>query len=592
MLDLCITPALLPTLRGRLDRTENGHDAAARHAFSPTALVGFHASLPRMLAVSDARLVLRPEGEAPCLSLRLAFCGCAGASEDYAALLEADRVAPRGPLFFYRIELCTVFGRVFALPSPDGTLTFALQNETSAAAADLPLILSFDDDPLPPSADAVLYEAPAEAFPADEKRASAAFAALRRMGIGSVFLCPPSVSAADTEGDLVVEDRAEAVLPPGVARAAVGQGISLLVDFLMASCAREGGHMVQPCGRASFLPAPCIPSATVRENPAAEGPWYTEAEGHSSVPCCAYFCGEKGILSRYTAAGAAGFFLRAADCFDDAFFAALRACLNSCTENAVLIGAVGQDGGRCVSRGLRKRLLFGGELDSLRSRTLRRALLDCLCRADTAPLFRYLTGTLAETPPRALRLTAHALSDYEEGAFYDAVRERSDPAADEETLWEKTEAAYLIAATLPGVPGWSFAEMGCRFFDAAEEGKEPSPLRGRADGTEEERGRAFFARLARLRAREAVYRGGAFRLCHLGPGCLIFAREREGEALLTVVNLRAQPLRISGREGFTVVFGGRGYKTEFLLRPQGGCVLKVGRWPGEECHLHFAAATT
>lgn len=590
MLDLCVTYSLLDTLRGRVCRTENGHDATTRCAFSPASLIGFHVHLPRMLAVSDARIVLRPEGEAPCLSLRLAFCGCRGAAEEYAALLEGDRVAMRGPLFFYRIELCTVFGRVFALPAPDGMLTFAPQNEQSAAAADLSLILAFDDDPLPPGADGIWYEAPAAAFPTDEKGASRAFATLRQMGVRSVFLCPPSVSAAYADGERRAPDT-EMLLPPVVARAAAGQGIALLSDFLMAAGAREDGHMVQENGRASFLPAPCIPSAGVRENPAAEGAWYTEAEGRSSVPCCAYFCGENGVLPRYIAAGASGFFLRAADCFDDAFFAALRACLNSCTENGVLVGAVAQDG-RCVSRGLRKRPLYGGELDSLRSRTLRGALLACLCHADTAPLLHFLLGTLAEMPPRALRLGTHALSDYETGAFYDAVRQASCPTDGEEILWARTEAAYLIAATLPGVPAWSSFEVGCRFFGADAEGDAASPLRWRADGTEEERGRAFFARLARLRQREAVYRGGTFRLCHLGGDSLVFAREREGESLLTIVNLQSAPLRIRGQEGFCVVFGGRGYKTEFVLRPQGACVLKVGRWPGEECHLHLETVHT
>ena len=78
------------------------------------------------------------------------------------------------------------------------------------------------------------------------------------------------------------------------------------------------------------------------------------------------------------------------------------------------------------------------------------------------------------------------------------------------------------------------------------------------------------------------------RVYHISPTLALFSREGEGESLLTLLNASPDPLTVSSADGFFAVFGGRGRKTHFTLRPHSGAVIKIPRWENESCRLHFS----
>jgi hypothetical protein len=278
----------------------------------------------------------------------------------------------------------------------------------------------------------------------------------------------------------------------------------------------------------------------------------------------AFFCGEDGVVPRALASGCGGFFVRMADRFGDALLRVIKASM----PGGVLLGAA-NGLPFPILFGARRRYLFGDALDGICGDALRKALLAYLVAGETTLLAHYLGVYLSMLPAHALAWQAHPLSLYEEGDFLTAVQRAytQNGGNDGNVPRLLAELGHLLAGTLPGMPMYVAGE---------ENGLPYPPAAGEAVGGQ----LAFFLRLAQLRRREAVYRDGGFRLLHLSAELVVYAREREGEALLTVINRSSARLSVVSPEGFSVVLGGRGLKTAFAIRPLGGIVIKVACWTG------------
>lgn len=541
---------MLPNFENRLKNEsaelyffENGKETGGRRVFAPASLVGLTLALPRSLGTSAAELTLFSERGEPLLRLPLSFVEWEGEREAYAALLEPPPAAV--PLCFLSLALDTAFGRLFCTEREDGTLSFVAYPSPDTR---IPLLLLESDEKKAPPVGGPLYCLPlSSACRMKREEAEALLSTLSSLGMGAVYLCPSPREGADGEGG-----DPSTPSPSVFLTLAREKGITVLGDLLLLLGVGEhpdllfGGFCSPPSQNAPVEEEP---------RPAFWGlPLSLQEEGGSSL---ADICGEAGVVEHALRAGYGGLVVRAADCFGDSFLAAMRKTLAGAGEPLLLGGT--ETGSVAIAFGTRRRFFFGGELDAPLSYTLRDALLAYFLSRDIRPLAAYLRKTLPIMPPATLAATPNLLSDGAVGCFYEALAplgEEREPVA---------AMAYLAAATLAGVPAYYAGE------EEAWEG-----------------GVALLRRLALLRKKEPTYAQASFSLLHLTPTLLVFLRKGEGEGLLTVLNPSGEPLTVSSPDGFFVVFGGRGRKQRFTLRPRGGAVLKIPLWEGESCRLHFS----
>jgi hypothetical protein len=555
--------ALLEEAAGCMAFLENGRDVGVRFSFSASSLVGIRLYVPRFLGTASAYLSLCPDGDVSPASFPMRLCGGDPRQDLYAVLLDCSTFSQNGPLFFGSITLETAYGRLYAARTEGGHVRFV----PDAAQGGFPLLFCDREVPAPALLGGALYALPIAELPrigrlfrGETGDLSSFFSHLRALDVRAIWLCPP-VGEGQNGGRWD-----PSTLPPAFCSLAEKNGIRLLFDLLCCSGVEDDGSVLS---HADTLPL-TAPGEGVDDRPGFWNiPVLPVGETRSVQD---YFCGQDGVVPCAMHAGAGGFVLRKADRFGDALLCALRTRIGQ----GMLLGAANGTPFPILF-GVRRRYLFGHALDATCGDELRRACLSYLVRGETADLSQYLGSILPMQPAYALALRPQALSFYESGSFLNAVSEAyevQEPDGSRDVPRMLAELGHLIAGTLPGLPLYLAGE---------ENGLPYPPTQGETVGGQ----LAFFLRLAQLRRREPVYREGLFRLLHLSPELLVFSREREGEALLTVVNRSAQRLSVASPDGFSVVFGGRGLKNVFPVRPYGGVVIKTACWEGEPCRLRF-----
>lgn len=551
MLDFHLPDEQYRAARGRLFYTENGRETAGG-VFAPIALAGIHLTLPRALGVCAARLTLTADGGKETVTLPLCLRVSGGDSDTYAALVDGAALAPAACLWFARLYVDSIFGRLACAPAGGGDVRFFHGEETE----EIPLLFLPPPDEVSGGA---LYQLPVSClFAMREEHYEGFFTYLASLGVSGLYLCPPVGEGACGKGQ-----DPSACLPPAFAAAALCHGVRVFGDFLLLANAQGADN--------ALLGAACPSVEEAR--PALWNTPFPPMDAETPADLASYTAAG-GLLSRAAQAGFGGMVFRAADCFGDAFLAAARARMAEEGKEPLILGGTAA-GAVSVAFGTRRRFFFGGELDAPLSYALRDALLAYFLLRDPDPLARYLGDYLPSMPPSVQAVMPELLSTYETGSFFATLA--AEVGADRADAM--TAAALLVAATLPGSPAYLAGEEHGMDIDG-------TPL---CDGDMGDGRMALCLRLANLRRKEGVYAGGEYRLLHLSPDLLIFSREREGEALLTVINPTERTLTASSPDGFSVVFGGRGRKTSFPVRPMGGIVVKVARWEGEPCCLRFSS---
>ena len=537
----CFLKNPLQNLSAKVYFYENGKEIGGRRVLSPTSLLGLTMVLPRSLGITAAYVTLFSEGGEPLLTQPLSLFEWAGNGEAWGALL--------GPLPPAAMPLCHLSFAVECPPTrlygrieEDGTLSLCPEESD---AKPMPLLFLSSRRASAPLAGGSLYCLPEEAaaqMSADE--ADSLFFTLSSLGARGVYLCPTPKEGAHGAGEDPSTPR-----PCAFIRAARERGLCVLADFLLLLGVTEHPDLLF----GGFC-SPPSPHAPVEEEPRPAFWELPLVSREANEPALAEYCGKDGVIARALQLGYNGLVVRAADCFGDAFLSALRGALKG-REDSLLLGAT-EAGGVSIAFGARRRFFFGDELDAPISYALRTALLEFFLEKRTDSLSRYCLTTLSYLPNDALASIPCLLSDGALGYFDDALAAAmSDPVP-------YAELAYLVAATLPGVPA----------YFAGEEARATATLR----------------HLALLRRKEPTYENGGFRLLHLSPTLFAFAREGEGESLVTLVNASDVPLTVGSPDEFFVIYGGRGRKQRFTVRPRGGAVLKIPLWAGESCRLDFS----
>ncbi|MBQ7161028.1 MAG: glycoside hydrolase family 13 protein [Clostridia bacterium] len=276
-----------------------------------------------------------------------------------------------------------------------------------------------------------------------------------------------------------------------------------------------------------------------------------------------YILGGNGIVRKYLRKGAAGWRLDVADELSDGFLDGLREAVKAEKRDAVIFGEVWEDASNKISYGSRRRYLQGGQLDGVMNYVLREAIISFMLNKDAAAFAGAVCGTYFNYPKAVsdcmmnilgthdtARILNMLSARYPDGASNKELSEYRISAEDRENGKRLLKLAWLICATMPGVP--------CIYYgdEAGMEGwgdpfnRRPYPW-GREDGELLK----FYRRIGKFRRAHQVYREGIFKVVHASGGTLIFSRGEGGETLYTAVNLSDKTFDLP--EGYKDALTGR-----------------------------------
>ena len=255
---------------------------------------------------------------------------------------------------------------------------------------------------------------------------------------------------------------------------------------------------------------------------------------------------ENSVIRRWLRAGASGWRLDVADELPDWFIAKIRAVMEEEFPDALLLGEVWEDASNKVAYSQRRQYLLGRELHGVMNYPFRTSLLETLCQEDATAFFTTMETLRENYPhdaffsamnflgthdtPRVLTvLGASVLLETKEqrSAYRLSPQERSLGLA-------RLRLAALVLFTFPGSPTVYYGD------EAGMEGYEDPFNRGTYPwGHEDQALLDYFRRLGRLRHGRPALSQGSFRWVTAHGPLLSFAREAQGQILVTVVNVTA-----------------------------------------------------
>ena len=628
MSDLRLDHACLFALSGRAWVTQNGQDAYGRHAFSVGDHLRYSFRVPRLLGARSGAFSVFPHGsETACFSVPLSFEGTEGKDDVYFCLLNTEREALREGLYLCCLSFATPFGTAYAVGGNEfhvrwekaSVFQLTLSRYTHCEPAWLyggtiyhvfvdrfcrggnaPLregvILNEDwengipEYPLYPGAPL----ANNTFFGGDLYGVAKKMPYIASLGTRAIYLSPIFRAASNHKydtGDYGEVDEmfgGEDALRLLISEAKK-YNIRILLDGVFNHTGDDSRYFNR-YGRYDSLGAyqsPDSPYAswyTFTHFPDAYEAWW----GIPILPklnlrdptCRAYFVGEDGILSRYAKMGIGGMRLDVADELDGAFIAEIKDRLCEETPDAVLYGEVWEDASNKIAYDRLTGYYHGRQLDGVMNYPLRAGLIAYLRDKSTGALAYYLNEVLPNMPKRAADAAMNLLGTHDtvriltalggaspEGKSNDVLARLRMSEEEKERAISLLKGAYLILATLPGIPCIYYGdEVGAEGY-ADPFNRRPFPWH---EGEEDLL--SHYRRMADVR-RHAVYFDGELRLLHLSAELLVFAREKDGARAVTLFNNTDAERRVPLPDGAVLLFGEKKDKMVILPSHFGAIIL-------------------
>ncbi|MCL2538993.1 MAG: glycoside hydrolase family 13 protein [Oscillospiraceae bacterium] len=176
-----------------------------------------------------------------------------------------------------------------------------------------------------------------------------------------------------------------------------------------------------------------------------------------------FICGEGGVIDSWLSLGASGFRLDVADELPDSFIRQLRKTIKRHGDDKLLLGEVWEDAATKTAYDIRRRYLWGDELDSVMNYPFREAILDFVRNADSVRFMRRVMEIVENYPKPMMDVMMNLLSTHDTERLLTALV--SSGSGDRE--WqvkqslkrddylrgvEMAKLAFSLLFTLPGLP--------------------------------------------------------------------------------------------------------------------------------------------
>ncbi len=614
-------------LAGRVTVWVNGSDAYGRHAIEAGDSLRYFITLPRALGVLGGVLSLRPYGEREtCLSLPIAFLDLQEGNDCFSCLLDTREAGLSPRLYECFLFVKTPFGGLYAVGGNDFGFSRQeaplLQLTVSRFAHEPPAWLYggviyhvfvdrfFRGGNAPVREGAVLnpdWEKGIPQYPpypgaplandmffgGDLYGVTEKLPYIASLGTRAIYLSPIFRAASNHKYDTGCYAEVDAAFGGEEAlRLLIDEakkwGIRLILDGVFNHTGDDSlyfnkyGHY-DSLGAYQSKASPYASWYTFTDFPDGYKSWWgidiLPKLDLQSTACRDYFVGEDGIVSKYAKMGIGGMRLDVADELDGPFITAVKERLSEECPDAVLYGEVWEDASRKVAYDRLTGYYLGEQLDGVMNYPLRAGLLSYLRENRTEALSYYLREVLLNMPKRASDLAMNLLGTHDtvrvltalggdspEGKSNDTLAALRMTAEQRSRAVSLLKGAYLILATLPGIPSVYYGdEVGAEGY-ADPFNRLPFPWHRM-----EEDLLSHYRKMAEIR-RDPAYRDGEMRLLHLSESLLAFGREKDGKTAVTLFNNTDTPRRVRLPVDAEVLLG-EGEKEALLLPPRFGAVF-------------------
>ena len=299
--------------------------------------------------------------------------------------------------------------------------------------------------------------------------------------------------------------------------------------------------------------------------------------------CQSFFVGENGVVDRWMKCGVDGFRLDVVDELSDAFVSRIKNRMNTINQSSVLYGEVWEDASDKVAYGSRRAYYDGKELDGVMNYPLRRGIISYLRYGEIGEIRYALTEIMYYAPKRIRDAQMNLLGTHDTERILTAlvgdlrgdtpnavlaVKRMTD--RQREKGIKLLSLAYLILSTLPGIPTVFYGDEAGLEGYSDPFNRMPFPWHNI-----EERLFFVYQTLGKVRRRNAAYKKGDFRLLLLNSKHLIFARDAEKHALVTLINRSEDPVSFSLPAGSALLYGEKRKGNMLLLRGLSGAILRI-----------------
>lgn len=302
-----------------------------------------------------------------------------------------------------------------------------------------------------------------------------------------------------------------------------------------------------------------------------------------------YINGEKGIVRKWIAAGAAGWRLDVADELPDEFIDSLNRAAKAESPDALILGEVWEDASSKTAYGIRRRYLLGGQLDTVMNYPFRDAILAFLLGGDAASFFEQVESILEHYPPDSIHALMNHIGTHDTERAITVLA--GEPVYNHDRKWQSEHAlspgqreiglnkmrlASLIQYTLPGIPCVYYGdEIGLEGY------KDPFNRKTYPwDDTENDL-MLWYRTLGRFRTGNPILSDGGFRKIWGQGDAIAFERYQaavDGEKALLILINRGGRILVVGRQiipaNGTLLLGTDICQEDFELEPYGYAVYE------------------
>lgn len=382
---------------------------------------------------------------------------------------------------------------------------------------------------------------------------------LASLGVGTLYLSPIFEAYSNHRYDTGDYERVDALVggDPALDRlleAAAERGMKVILDGVFNHTGDDSRYFNRrgrypETGAYQSPESPYFKWYNFRDYPDSYECWWNirilPRLQHENADCRHYFTADDGIGARYIRRGVSGWRLDVADELSDEFLDEFRDSVKNASDGeAIIIGEVWENAADKQSYGHRRRYLQGHQLDSVMNYPLRNAIMGFVLYGDGRLLYNTLTAIYASYPPQVSHSLMNLLGTHDTERILTALADAGTDMMSNgelasfrlsESARELARRRLIVASTLQytvyGTPSLYYGdEVGM------EGGRDPfcrMPFPwGREDAVLLEHYRA----LGRVR-REPVYSWGDFKVLDHGDGYFAFERTREGERIITAVNV-------------------------------------------------------